>query len=108
MRHPLYTLSYFFLRSIKTRKKRLWSTLASSWVSFSSMMTVPVPILSQNPWITLWKWILVRRLVSMSASTTFQRVSRSPIPQVSVEPLGIRAKMFHTNYWGISPMLHMC
>ena len=101
------TVSHAFLRSRKTRKRGSWSTLASYWVGFSYMVAVTIPLLAWNPWRKLWKWIPTSRWVSTIASTTFQRISRRPMYQVSMEPLGISTNIFHTNSWGISPVRHM-
>ena len=46
--------------------------------------------------------------MSISASTTFYRVSRRLMSLVLVVPFGIRTRIFHPNSWGISPVRHMC
>ena len=43
----------------------------------------------------------------MSASTTFQRISSSLMPQVSMVPLFMMTKTVHPNYCGISSVCHM-
>ena len=71
-------------------------------------MAVPVPLLDQNPCRTSCNWRLAHRRVSMSASTTFHRVSSRPMPRLYVIPVGMRTKTVHPNSCGISPVCHMC
>ena len=108
MRRSLPMVLYTLLRYRNTRKRGLWYMMARSCASFSSIIAVPVPIPSRNPCRTSWNWRLASRQVSMSVYTTFQRVSSSPMPWVSVLHLGMMTKTLHPNSCKISPVRHMC
>ena len=82
--------------------------LASSWVSFSYIIAIPVPLPDMNPWRTLCIYRLTQRQVPIRTSTNFHRVSNRPMPLVSVATFGIRNRILHTNSWGIPPVRHMC
>ena len=45
--------------------------------------------------------------VSILASTTFHSDSQRPIPQVSVLPLGIRTRIVHPIFVGVSPLCYI-
>ena len=68
----------------------MWYSLESSCERFNSIISAPVPLPVRNLCRTSWNWSLALRQVSMSASTTLQRASSSPMPRVSVVPLGMR------------------
>ena len=95
MRHYLSTVEYVFLMYRDTRKRGLWSMMAISCARLSSIILVPVPLPTRNLRRMLYNWKVVLRQVSIRASTTFQRVSSSPMPQVSVFPLGMRTKIVY-------------
>ena len=75
---------------------------------FRYIVDVPVHLPSWNPWRTSWNWRLALRCVCMSASTTFHMVSRSPMPRVSVIPLGMGIRTVNPKSCGISPVCRMC
>ena len=102
------TVSYEFLRSRNTRKRGSWSILVSSWESSNYTIALPVPLPSMNPCKTSCKWRLAHRWVSISAPTTFHRVSSMPMPRVLVLPFIISTSSVHPNSCGISPVIHMC
>ena len=77
------------------------------WASFNFIISVPVPLPALNPFKTSCNWKLAHRRVSISASNTFQRVTRSPIPHVSVVPFGIIIRTVHPSSCGISPVSHV-
>ena len=81
--------------------------LTSSWESFNSIIAVPIPLAPQNPWRTSCIYRLAHRLMLISASTTFHRVSNRTMPLVLVVPFGIRTSIVHPNSWGIYPVCHM-
>ena len=85
-----------------------WSMLTSSWASFKSIIAVPIPLLSLNPWSISFICRLPRLQVSISTSTTFHMVSNRPMTHVSVVPFGIRTRTNHPRSWGISPVHHIC
>ena len=82
--------------------------LERSWVIFNSIIAVSVPLPALKLCKTLCNWRLERRRVSISASTTFHRVSSRPMSCVLVVPFGIRTGIVHPNSCGISPVRHMC
>ena len=84
-----------------------WYMLAISWVSFNSIISVLVPLPYLNPWRTSCIFRLVWRRVSISASTTFHRVSNRPMPHVLVIPFGNSNRNVHPSSLGISPVCHM-
>ena len=51
--------------------------------------------------------MLVRKRVLMMASMTCHSIYRRFIPQISMFPLGINARMVHPNSHGIYPVLHI-
>ena len=71
------------------------------------MMDVSIPIPTRNPWRTSWRVTAFLICVSIMASITFQRTSKSPIPQVYVLPLGMRIKTVHPRSARIFPRYHM-
>ena len=81
---------------------------ARSCAICSYITVIPISLPSRIPWRTSRKWILDLRQVSMSASTTFQRVSSISMSRVFVGPLGMMTRTVHPNSCGISPVLHMC
>ena len=81
--------------------------LARSWKRFNSIIAIPVPLPSLNPWRMSSICRLAQRRVLISTSTILHRVSSRPIPLVLVVPFGIRTRIIHPNSWVISPMLHM-
>ena len=102
------TVSYDFLRSRNNRKRGAWSMMAISWASFSSIISVPVPLLDLNFWRTSFICSLARSQELISDSINFHRVSNRPMPLVLVVTFGIRTRIVHPNSWGISPVCHMC
>ena len=82
--------------------------LESSWASFNYILAVLIHIPELNLWSTSCICRLAQRRVSISASTTFHRVSSRPMPRVLVAPFGIRTSTIHTISWGISPVRQMC
>ena len=82
--------------------------LKSSWEIFNSVISILVPLADLTLWRTSGICRLAWRQVLISASTTFYSVSNRPIPLVLVVSFGIRTRIVHPNYWGISPVCHMC
>ena len=81
--------------------------LDSSCASFSSKITVPVPLPVQNPYRTLLRRTLKLRQVLVIASTTFHRDSIRPIPWMTAFSFIIRTMITHPSYPGISLCFHM-
>ena len=81
--------------------------LEGSWDSFISIIAVPVLLPDLNPWRMSCIFRVVRRRVSINASTTFHSVSNRPMTLVLVLPFGIRTIIVHPNSWGVSPGRHM-
>ena len=71
------------------------------------MMDFPITLPAQNPWRTSWNSTPFLICVSIMASITFQRTPNIPIHWVSLLPLGVRIKIFHSRYTGIIPCSHM-
>ena len=82
--------------------------LKSSQARFNSIIAVPVPLMDLNPCKTPCNYSLARRRVSISASTTFHRVSSRLMPRVLLFPFVVITRTHHTNSCGISPVIHMC
>ena len=104
---PRSRLSYDSISYKNTNIRRFCSKLSSSCASFSSIVAVPVPFPMRNPWRMSCNIMVFLIYVSIMVSITFYRTSRSPIPWVSVLPLWMRIKIFHTRYVGIVPCSHM-
>ena len=81
--------------------------LASSWARFNSIISIPILLLDLNPWSKLCICSLDHRRVSISASTTFHRVSNRPMPCVLVVPFVIKTRTNHHISWVVSPLRHM-
>ena len=106
-RRPRSRLSYAFWRSKNTKNRGSCSTLTNSCASLRSMMVVSIPLPAQIPCRTSWNVTTLLIHVSIMASVTLQRTSRSPIPLVFEFPLGTRIRIFHPSSVGIVIFYHM-